>query len=330
MLFSKKLKDKSKQQPVATSNNNNNLRMTEQTANPTCVLCGKTCECPYGNNPYPLGEVEELIIKDLGKATDGRGVILLSHSQKKGLRCCDVCNVERVIPARIRLSCRGGQSKESFLASCREIVQKQITKIVQDEAVEILTYSNPYYLKDALKNQSVLTPEMLKLKEKVNEKLTDLEGECNEVLRLVMEYADQRFHRHLRIRGRTSPEDVCSTTSTLAFRLAVPIIKPILNDIKNLELRYNALIKQAETEVSQIVLDAPAQTSKTELKQQTEKERTKNANRKREQEKQQKKEQERQLALANAKRLQQQQQRAREIAKKKKQATLNALQKLVV
>lgn len=39
-----------------------------------CCLCGKVCT-GYGNNPYPLA---------------------LGHN-----RCCDVCNTEKVIPARI-------------------------------------------------------------------------------------------------------------------------------------------------------------------------------------------------------------------------------------
>lgn len=40
----------------------------------TCSLCGGPYE-HYGNNPYPLAEVDE--------------------------RCCDQCNYERVIPARL-------------------------------------------------------------------------------------------------------------------------------------------------------------------------------------------------------------------------------------
>ena len=44
-----------------------------------CCLCGKNC-IGYGNNPYPLK-----------KDTD-----------KKPNRCCDDCNVMKVIPARLR------------------------------------------------------------------------------------------------------------------------------------------------------------------------------------------------------------------------------------
>ena len=41
-----------------------------------CCLCGKPCENEYGNNPEPLA--------------------------KYPARCCDKCNYEKVVPARIK------------------------------------------------------------------------------------------------------------------------------------------------------------------------------------------------------------------------------------
>lgn len=41
-----------------------------------CCLCGKECENEYGNNPYP-------VIK------------------RTNVRCCNACNDQFVIPARI-------------------------------------------------------------------------------------------------------------------------------------------------------------------------------------------------------------------------------------
>lgn len=43
-----------------------------------CCICGKECETPYGNNPYPL-------------------------NKNKGAKCCDKCNL-KVIEARIKES----------------------------------------------------------------------------------------------------------------------------------------------------------------------------------------------------------------------------------
>lgn len=48
----------------------------ENKENPKCCLCGNSCENEFGNNPYPLNTDEEA-------------------------RCCDKCNAELVIPARI-------------------------------------------------------------------------------------------------------------------------------------------------------------------------------------------------------------------------------------
>jgi hypothetical protein len=42
-------------------------------SNPKCVLCSNPCDCPFGNNAQPVKE---------GK-------------------CCDDCNVTKVIPARM-------------------------------------------------------------------------------------------------------------------------------------------------------------------------------------------------------------------------------------
>lgn len=44
-----------------------------------CCLCGKEKE-GYGNNPWPLGD------------------------ESKGERCCDNCNLFKVIPARLQMS----------------------------------------------------------------------------------------------------------------------------------------------------------------------------------------------------------------------------------
>ena len=44
--------------------------------NPICCLCKKECECQYGNNPDPVVSTN-------------------------GSRCCNVCNMEKVLPARI-------------------------------------------------------------------------------------------------------------------------------------------------------------------------------------------------------------------------------------
>lgn len=43
---------------------------------PICCLCGQECENQWGNNPYPLSDNE----KD---------------------RCCDICNMAKVVPARL-------------------------------------------------------------------------------------------------------------------------------------------------------------------------------------------------------------------------------------
>lgn len=45
--------------------------------NPICCLCGNECENEWGNNPAPLGDY------------------------KKDDRCCNKCNMEKVVPARI-------------------------------------------------------------------------------------------------------------------------------------------------------------------------------------------------------------------------------------
>lgn len=44
---------------------------------PICCLCGKECENEYGNNPYPI-------------------------DKDKTHRCCNKCNLEKVIPRRIQ------------------------------------------------------------------------------------------------------------------------------------------------------------------------------------------------------------------------------------
>jgi len=44
--------------------------------NPTCVICQKKCENEWGNNPAPI------------------------VSMAYGV-CCDVCNITKVIPARL-------------------------------------------------------------------------------------------------------------------------------------------------------------------------------------------------------------------------------------
>lgn len=41
--------------------------------NPKCCICGKPCECPYGNNAQPVMSGQ----------------------------CCNVCNSTKVIPARL-------------------------------------------------------------------------------------------------------------------------------------------------------------------------------------------------------------------------------------
>lgn len=43
---------------------------------PICCICGKECENEFGNNPWPVSKKEEE-------------------------RCCDICNIIKVIPARI-------------------------------------------------------------------------------------------------------------------------------------------------------------------------------------------------------------------------------------
>ena len=45
--------------------------------NPTCCFCGKPCENEWGNNPYPT-------------------------SKEENDRCCDKCNLNIVIPERIK------------------------------------------------------------------------------------------------------------------------------------------------------------------------------------------------------------------------------------
>lgn len=44
--------------------------------NPKCCICGKECENQWGNNPYPL-------------------------SKNENDRCCDECNMQYVIAARM-------------------------------------------------------------------------------------------------------------------------------------------------------------------------------------------------------------------------------------
>lgn len=54
----------------------NIIKEVEKMKNPKCCLCGKECENQFGNNPWPLSKE----VKD---------------------RCCNKCNDEKVIPARI-------------------------------------------------------------------------------------------------------------------------------------------------------------------------------------------------------------------------------------
>lgn len=49
--------------------------------NPICCLCGTECEDKWGNNPWPLSDPE---------GGDNE-------------RCCNVCNQDIVIPARIKM-----------------------------------------------------------------------------------------------------------------------------------------------------------------------------------------------------------------------------------
>lgn len=50
--------------------------MESQVSNPICCICGRTCESPYGNNPWP--------IKDKGV-------------------CCDECNYEVILARFARM-----------------------------------------------------------------------------------------------------------------------------------------------------------------------------------------------------------------------------------
>lgn len=305
--------------------------MNTQTTNPTCVLCGKTCECPYGNNPAPL-RPEKLVIQRQIKQGDKNWIFIKPESDDNG-RCCNVCNAEKVIPARIRLSC-GTPNKQEFLKECKKLAREQICEVAREMSFETLGYADPYDLKRRVLNTPDADPFTRHLKELIVRGFKVMEKEADDNLELVMEYVQSRFERHLAIRVRTSPEDVCLTIHPLIVLLLNENYKGILKDLKEFEDEFfthaEKIRKVAEEQVSQVVLETEPQINKTELRRETEKERTKNANKKKEIQKQQKKEQEKQLAIANARRLQHQQQRAREIAKKKKQATLNALQKIAV
>ena len=305
--------------------------MNAQTTNPTCCLCGKTCECPYGNNPAPL-QTEELVV-EREITTGNKNWIFIKPKINENERCCNVCNAEKVIPARILQSC-GAPSKQEFLKECKEITKEKICEVAREMSFEILGYADPYDLKRRVLTTPDPDPFSKHLKEVVVLGFKAIEKEIDDTLNLVMGYVQSRFERHLAIRVRTSPEDVCRTTTLLIRTLLNQEYPELLKCLKKFEGEFfthaEKIRKVAEEQVSQVVLETEPQINKTELRRETEKERTKNANRKREQEKQQKKEQERQLAIANARRLQQQQQRAKEIAKKKKQATLNALQKIAV
>ena len=54
------------------------LGINEKT--PTCCLCAKPCDCPYGHDPQPLDSGED------------------------GAKCCSNCNSARVIPARMGMT----------------------------------------------------------------------------------------------------------------------------------------------------------------------------------------------------------------------------------
>jgi len=72
---------------------------------PRCCLCDELCECEYGNNPYPLCAEDD---------TESR--------------CCDKCNSEKVLPARLASIIASQKSKADEMpplcvASCGDNCQ---------------------------------------------------------------------------------------------------------------------------------------------------------------------------------------------------------------
>lgn len=59
-----------------------------------CCLCKKEIKNGYGNNPYPL-EVRD------------------------GMKCCDTCNIQKVIPARMMLAMNSNRDTEGHELSDR-------------------------------------------------------------------------------------------------------------------------------------------------------------------------------------------------------------------
>ena len=84
---------------------------------PVCCLCGKFCECSYGNNPFPLPVKE---------GTSGR--------------CCNKCNLFAVLPARRKMDAEHlkGFEKRAGIPIAKEETPEEKALRLQAE-VEVLT-----------------------------------------------------------------------------------------------------------------------------------------------------------------------------------------------
>lgn len=286
---------------------------------PKCCVCAKSCENEFGNNPYPFA------------------------SQKSLLRCCDKCNKEKVIPARMNhifwcADVETEDDKKIILNECEKIINKQIENIWH-EVLASKGVPRIEEIKHSITNFKVLSADDNLVLQTLGTYLTSFKDEVVSIVTSVktevMVYASQRLGRHLNVRKSSSPADICLTTRDLANQLFYTDGIRLASKLKEIndeflvfcEVRRRLLEEYIASQSENIVVEVRNE-DKTHQRKETEKERTKNANKSQGQKKAEKKKEEEKLALAYAKKMEQQKKKQQEIARKKKQAQLKQFEKI--
>ena len=243
--------------------------------NPSCCLCGEICDCPYGNNPFPL-------------ATDGV--------------CCSACNSSKVIPARMKgiISTKilkdDAEARERFQDDCMVRVRKQMTEYEKQVWLETeLAEPNPVIAYTTLHTNLPYNSAMTEIAERFKRVKEEVETYRISTLEKCDKYVGERIGRHIRCRSITSVEDICLTTSTLIAHTHYEVAFLLCKSVEVLKEFYAEEDAERKRIAERLAEEAtPSETSSTSRSSaDEEKERTRRANKAKQSKAQQRAEQER-------------------------------------
>lgn len=283
-----------------------------KTKHPTCVLCDGVCENKFGNSAYPLVESDSVA------------------------RCCDACNRNEVMPARIEgvFRCediKTEEDKQRVLSKCRQITTHSVNACYNAEPRP----KNPTdLLDDILKSQFFDHPDIKAIALNVELLQEQYIAYINKDIEIFIGFAIISFQKKLETCIASSPKEICSSViiDIDAEKQPIALIQLFKETIrlKNDFLDATDAIRQViENELVATQLPQPKQEDKKKDKVTTKQGQTRQANKSKSEEKKRKEESDREAAIADAHRAEQQQKKQQAIAKKKRDEKIKQSQLLL-